>query len=66
MLRGRMIATAENRLGNEQDGRDTLQQAFISAFRAIARISTDATLSTWLHWTVTDTALRTYAPDGVG
>ena len=57
MLRGRMIATAGKLFGNEQDGRDTLQQAFISVFRAIVRINADATLSTWLYWIVTDTAL---------
>ena len=62
MLRGRMIATAEKLFGNEKDGRDTLQQAFISAFRAIARINADATLSTWLHWIVTDTALTHLRP----
>jgi RNA polymerase sigma-70 factor (ECF subfamily) len=53
----RMLATARRLLGNEQDAHDAVQQAFISAFRAIAGFNADATLSTWLHRIVVNAAL---------
>src|SRR5260370_16845128 len=45
----RMLATARRLLGNEHDAHDTVQQAFISAFRSIPRFNPAPTLSTSLH-----------------
>jgi len=53
----RMLAVARKLLGSEHDARDALQQAFISAFSSIAGFNADATLSTWLHRIVVNTAL---------
>src|SRR5229473_3836081 len=53
----RMLATARRFLVNEHDAHDIVQQAFFSAFRAIAGFNADATLSTWLHRIVVNAAL---------
>jgi RNA polymerase sigma-70 factor (ECF subfamily) len=53
----RMFDTAQRLLANEQDARDAVQQAFISAFRSIAGFNAEATLSTWLHRIVVNAAL---------
>jgi len=52
----RMLATARRLLGNEHDAHDAVQQAFISAFRAIAGFNADATVSTWLYRIVVNAA----------
>ena len=44
-------------MGSEDDARDVLQEAFISAFRAIDGFAGAARLSTWLHRIVVNTAL---------
>ena len=44
-------------LGTEEDARDALQEAFISAFKALPRFAGQARLSTWLHRIVVNTAL---------
>ena len=46
---GPMLAVARRFLRNEDDARDAVQDAYLSAFRAIDRFSGDALLSTWLH-----------------
>jgi len=46
---GRLLATAQRILGNEDDARDAVQDAFLSAFRSIGRFAGGAKLSTWLH-----------------
>jgi RNA polymerase sigma-70 factor (ECF subfamily) len=54
---GRMLAVARRMLRSEDDARDAVQEAFISAFKAIADFQGDARLSTWLHRIVVNAAL---------
>jgi RNA polymerase sigma-70 factor (ECF subfamily) len=44
-------------LHNDEDARDTVQDAFLSAFRCISRFERRAQLSTWLHRIVVNAAL---------
>ena len=53
----RMIAVARRLLGNEDDARDAVQEAFLSAFRAIDGFAGSARLSTWLHRITVNAAL---------
>ena len=46
---GRLLAVARRFLRNEEDARDALQDAFLSAFRSIHRFEENSRLSTWLH-----------------
>jgi RNA polymerase sigma-70 factor (ECF subfamily) len=46
---GRMLAVARRMLGNEDDANDAVQDAFLSAFKAIDRFEGNAQLGTWLH-----------------
>jgi RNA polymerase sigma-70 factor (ECF subfamily) len=46
---GRMLAVARRFLVNEEDARDAIQDAFLSAFRAFATFDTNAPLGPWLH-----------------
>jgi len=46
---GPMLAVARRFLRNEADARAAVQDAFLSAFRALDRFDGDALLSTWLH-----------------
>jgi RNA polymerase sigma-70 factor (ECF subfamily) len=52
-----MLSTARRLVGNEEDARDVVQSAYLSAFRAIAQFEGSAQLSTWLHRIVVNTAL---------
>jgi RNA polymerase sigma-70 factor (ECF subfamily) len=54
---GRMLAVARRMLRSEEDAQDALQEAFLSAFRAIGGFKGDARLSTWLHRIVVNAAL---------
>ena len=54
---GRMLATARRLLRSEEDAKDAVQEAFVSAARAIDGFAGDARLSTWLHRIVMNTAL---------
>src|SRR5437868_4970464 len=45
----RMLAIARRYLRCEQDCADAVQEAFVSAFRAIDKFAGTSTLSTWLH-----------------
>ena len=54
---GRMLAVARKLLPNEEDARDAVQDAFLSAFKAIDQFHGDARLSTWLHRIVINAAL---------
>src|SRR5262249_8337594 len=56
-MTGRMLATARRVLGNEDDARDAVQDAFLSAFRALNSFEGNARLSTWLHRIVVNAAL---------
>jgi RNA polymerase sigma-70 factor (ECF subfamily) len=54
---GRLLAVARRMLRTEEDARDAVQEAFISAFKSVARFQGDARLSTWLHRIVVNAAL---------
>jgi RNA polymerase sigma-70 factor, ECF subfamily len=54
---GRMLTVARRFLRVEQDARDAVQEAMISAFRAIGDFAGEARLSTWLHRIVVNAAL---------
>jgi RNA polymerase sigma-70 factor (ECF subfamily) len=54
---GRMLATARRLLKTDADAHDAVQEAFLSAFRAIDQFTGTAKLSTWLHRIVVNTAL---------
>ncbi len=47
--RPRMLATARRILSNDDDAADAVQDAFLSAFRALERFDARARFSTWLH-----------------
>src|SRR5438105_12957275 len=54
---GRMLATARRFLRDDDEAEDAVQEAFVSAARAIGGSAGDSKLSTWLHRTVVNTAL---------
>lgn len=54
---GRLLAVARRFLPVEEDARDAVQDAFLSAFRSIHRFEGNAQLSTWLHRIVVNAAL---------
>lgn len=54
---GRMLAVARRMLRNEEEARDAVQEAFMSAFKALDRFHGDAKVSTWLHRIVVNAAL---------
>lgn len=53
----RLLAVARRMLGNDEDARDIVQEAFFNAFRALDRFEGHARLSTWLHRIVVNAAL---------
>jgi RNA polymerase sigma-70 factor (ECF subfamily) len=53
----RMLAVARRLLGDGEDARDAVQEAFGSAFRSIGSFAGQARLSTWLHRIVVNAAL---------
>ena len=53
---GRMLVVARRYLGDEE-AQDAVQEAFVSAFKAIARFDGKAKLSTWLHRIVVNACL---------
>ena len=54
---GRLYAVARRICGNEEDARDVLQSAYLSAFRSLSGFEGTCQLSTWLHRIVVNTAL---------
>ena len=54
---GRLLSVARHLLGNEHDAQDAVQDAFLSAFKAIGQFTGTAKLSTWLHRIVVNAAL---------
>jgi RNA polymerase sigma-70 factor (ECF subfamily) len=54
---GALLAVARRLLGNEEDAREALQDALLSAFRAMGTFQSSARLSTWLHRIVINSAL---------
>jgi RNA polymerase sigma-70 factor (ECF subfamily) len=53
----RLLAVARRLLRDEDDARDALQDAFLSAFRSLDGFKEGAQLSTWLHRIVVNAAL---------
>lgn len=53
----RLLATAMRLMKREDDAADVVQEAYLSAFRAIDRFGGGARLSTWLHRIVVNAAL---------
>jgi RNA polymerase sigma-70 factor (ECF subfamily) len=53
----RLFLVARRIVGNDEEARDVIQEAFLSAFRSIDRFAGDSRLSTWLHRIVINTAL---------
>lgn len=53
----RLLAVSRRMLDNEEDARDAVQDAFVSAFRSIDRFQAQSKLSTWLHRIVVNMAL---------
>ena len=54
---GRLLAVARRYLRSEEDARDAVQDAFVSAFKAIDRFEGGSRLSTWLHRIVVNASL---------
>jgi len=54
---GRMLSVAKRMLRNEDDAQDAVQDAFLSAFRALDRFEGGSRLGTWLHRIVVNAAL---------
>jgi RNA polymerase sigma-70 factor (ECF subfamily) len=54
---GRLLAVARRLLGNEEDARDAVQEAFLNAFKNIDRFEGGSLLSTWLHRIVVNVSL---------
>jgi RNA polymerase sigma-70 factor, ECF subfamily len=54
---GRLLSTAQRFLRSEDDARDALQDALLSAVKSIDRFKGNSQLSTWLHRIVINSAL---------
>jgi RNA polymerase sigma-70 factor (ECF subfamily) len=54
---GRMLAVARRFVRNEEDARDVVQAAYLSAFRCVGQFEGQCQVATWLHRIVVNTAL---------
>ena len=54
---GRMLAVTRRILGSDDEAQDALQEALLSAFKALARFREGAQLGTWLHRIAVNAAL---------
>lgn len=54
----RLLAVARRLLMDEEEARDVVQEAFLSAFRSIDRFQGSSRLSTWLHRIAVNAALQ--------
>jgi RNA polymerase sigma-70 factor (ECF subfamily) len=54
---GRLLSVARRITQNDEDARDVVQSAYLSAFRALKDFEGTCQLSTWLHRIVVNTAL---------
>jgi RNA polymerase sigma-70 factor (ECF subfamily) len=54
---GRLLAVARRFVRNDEDAKDVVQSAYLSAFKALDAFEGSAQLSTWLHRIVVNTAL---------
>lgn len=52
-----MLRVARRFMRSEEDARDAVQDAFVSAFRSIGKFGSNAQLSTWLHRIVVNACL---------
>ena len=62
-LTPRLLAVARRIARSESDAEDAVQEAFLSAFKAIATFDGRSSLSTWLHRIVTNAALMKVRKD---
>jgi RNA polymerase sigma-70 factor (ECF subfamily) len=53
----RFLAVARRLLGNDEDARDAVQDAFLSALKGLGSFSEGSRLSTWLHRIVVNVCL---------
>jgi len=53
----RLLLAARRILRNEEDARDAVQDAFLSAFKGISQFKGESQLGTWLHRVVVNAAL---------
>jgi RNA polymerase sigma-70 factor, ECF subfamily len=53
----RLLAVARRLVGNDEDARDVVQDAMLSAYRSIDKFEAQARVSTWLHRIVVNAAL---------
>ena len=53
----RLLAVARRIVGNDEEARDVIQDAFLNAFRSLENFHGDARVSTWLHRIVVNSAL---------
>src|SRR4030081_2057306 len=54
---GRLLRVARRFLKSEEDARDAVQDAFVSAFRSIGSFKAGSSLATWLHRIFVNSAL---------
>jgi RNA polymerase sigma-70 factor (ECF subfamily) len=54
---GRMLAVARGLLRHDEDARDAVQTAYVSAFNGLRTFKGECQLATWLHRIVVNTAL---------
>ena len=54
---GRLLAVARRLLRDEEEAQDAVQEALLSAFRAIHRFEGESRISTWLHRITVNSAL---------
>jgi len=54
---GRMLAVARRLVRDEEDARDAVQEAFVSAFRSLDRFEGGSRIATWLHRIVVNCCL---------
>ena len=54
---GRLLAVARRFMRNDEDARDVVQSAYLSAFRSLNEFEGACLMSTWLHRIVVNTAL---------
>ena len=54
---GRLLAVARRITKNDEDARDVVQSAYLSAFRALNQFESGCQLSTWLHRITVNAAL---------
>jgi len=54
---GRMLAAARRILNREEDAQEVVQEAFLSAFKAIDRFQGQSQIGTWLHRIAINAAL---------